>query len=41
MPISGGLMVIYTIKNMYLELAKVLNPELDVEEKVKEDLNSW
>ena len=41
LPISGGLMVIYTVKNLYLELAKVLNPALKVEETVKEDLNTW
>jgi TRAP-type C4-dicarboxylate transport system permease small subunit len=26
MPICGGIMVLYTIKNMYVELAKLLNP---------------
>ena len=34
-------MVVYTIKNMYIELARILNPELKVEERVKEDLNAW
>ena len=41
MPICGGIMLIYTIKNMYIELARILNPELEVEEKEKEDLNTW
>lgn len=41
MPICGGIMVIYTIKNMYIDLARILNPELKVEERVKEDLNAW
>ena len=26
MPITGGIMVIYSLKNMYLELANILNP---------------
>jgi TRAP-type C4-dicarboxylate transport system permease small subunit len=31
MPITGGIMVLYSIKNMVLELAKVANPKLDLE----------
>ena len=31
MPITGGLMVLYSLKNMYLELARVVNPALDIE----------
>ena len=27
MPISGGIMVIYSLKNMYLELDAVLHPQ--------------
>ena len=41
MPICGGIMLIYTIKNMYIELARIVNPGLEVEEKEKEDLNTW
>ena len=38
MPITGGLMVLYSIKNMYLELAKIVNPAADIDAG-KEDLN--
>ena len=31
MPITGGIMVLYTLKNMYLELAKIVNPVLDID----------
>ncbi len=35
MPITGGIMVIYSIKNMYLELARIVNPALDIDESKK------
>jgi TRAP-type C4-dicarboxylate transport system permease small subunit len=38
MPITGAIMVLYSIKNMYFELAKVLNPALDIDAG-KESLN--
>jgi len=38
MPITGGLMLLYSLKNMYLELAKIVNPGLDIDAG-KEDLN--
>ena len=38
MPITGGIMVLYTLKNMYLELASIINPSLVVEQG-REDLN--
>lgn len=38
MPITGGIMVLYTLKNMYLELAAIVNPSLVVEQG-REDLN--
>jgi len=38
MPITGGIMVLYTLKNMYLELAKIVNPDLNIEAG-KENLN--
>jgi len=38
MPITGGIMVLYTLKNMWLELAKIVNPALDIEAG-KENLN--
>ena len=38
MPITGGIMVLYTLKNMYLELASIVNPSLAVEQG-REDLN--
>ena len=38
MPITGGIMVLYTLKNMYLELARIINPSLVVEQG-REDLN--
>ncbi|WP_319244811.1 TRAP transporter small permease subunit [uncultured Propionivibrio sp.] len=41
MPICGAIMLVYTIKNMYIELALILNPDLQVEERVKEDLSAW
>ncbi|WP_305074270.1 TRAP transporter small permease [Propionivibrio sp.] len=31
MPITGGVMVLYSLKNMYLELLKIVNPALDIE----------
>jgi TRAP-type transport system small permease protein len=40
MPISGGIMLLYSLKNMYLELAKIVNPALDINEGGgREDLN--
>jgi TRAP-type C4-dicarboxylate transport system permease small subunit len=38
MPITGGIMVLYTLKNMYLELAAIVNPALAAGQG-KEDLN--
>jgi TRAP-type C4-dicarboxylate transport system permease small subunit len=38
MPITGGIMVLYTLKNMWLELAKIVNPDFDIEAG-KENLN--
>ncbi|MBS1229981.1 MAG: conserved rane protein of unknown function [Proteobacteria bacterium] len=38
MPITGGIMVLYTLKNMYLELASIVNPALVVDQG-REDLN--
>lgn len=38
MPITGGIMVLYSLKNMYLELAKVVNPDLTTPQGRK-DLN--
>ena len=38
MPISGAIMILYSLKNMYFELAKIVNPEIDVDEG-KENLN--
>ena len=38
MPITGGIMLLYSIKNMYFELAKIINPAL-VAEDGKENLN--
>ena len=38
MPITGGIMVLYTLKNMYLELTAIVNPSL-VGGQGKEDLN--
>jgi len=38
MPITGGIMVLYTLKNMWLELAKIVNPDFNIEAG-KEDLN--
>ncbi|MDB5814054.1 MAG: conserved rane protein of unknown function [Rhodocyclales bacterium] len=38
MPITGGIMVLYSLKNMYLELAKIANPALDID-LGREDLN--
>ena len=38
MPITGGIMVLYTLKNMFLELAAIVNPSLVVEQG-REDLN--
>ena len=30
MPFTGAIMVLYSVKNMYLELAKIANPALDI-----------
>jgi TRAP-type C4-dicarboxylate transport system permease small subunit len=30
MPITGIVMILYSLKNMYLELAKIVNPALDI-----------
>ena len=38
MPITGGIMVLYTLKNMYLELAAIVNPARAIGQG-KEDLN--
>lgn len=38
MPITGGLMLLYSLKNMYLELAKIVNPAVDIEAG-RENLN--
>ena len=38
MPITGGIMVLYTLKNMYFELARIVNPALAIEQG-REDLN--
>ena len=38
MPITGGIMVLYTLKNMYLELAAIVNPAR-VADQGKENLN--
>lgn len=38
MPITGAIMVLYSVKNMYLQLAKVINPASSIE-VTKEDLN--
>jgi TRAP-type C4-dicarboxylate transport system permease small subunit len=32
MPITGGIMVLYSIKNMYLELARIVNPAPNIDE---------
>ncbi len=38
MPISGGIMVLYSLKNMYVELYKILHPEANIDDG-REDLN--
>jgi TRAP-type C4-dicarboxylate transport system permease small subunit len=38
MPITGGLMLLYSVKNMYVELARILNPTADADAG-KENLN--
>ena len=38
MPITGGIMVLYSLKNMYLELAIIANPALNID-LGREDLN--
>ena len=38
MPITGAIMIVYSLKNMYLELAKIVDPTLEVE-LGKENLN--
>ena len=35
MPITGGIMVLYSIKNMYFELARIVNPALNLDEGEK------
>ena len=37
MPITGAIMVLYTLKNMYFELARIVNPALNIDAG-KEDL---
>ena len=31
MPITGTIMVLYTLKNMYLELARIVNPAIVID----------
>ena len=38
MPITGGIMVLYSLKNMYLELYKIVRPDANIDEG-REDLN--
>ena len=38
MPISGGIMVLYSLKNMYIELYKIIRPEANIDDG-REDLN--
>ena len=38
MPITGAIMILYSLKNMYFELAKIVNPAIDIDEG-KENLN--
>ena len=38
LPITGGIMLIYSFKNMYLELIKIIKPSLE-DVSMKEDLN--
>jgi TRAP-type C4-dicarboxylate transport system permease small subunit len=38
MPITGAVMILYSLKNMYIELAKIVNPALNIETG-REDLN--
>lgn len=38
MPISGGIMVLYSLKNMYIELYKIIRPDANIDEG-REDLN--
>ncbi|GAA5170265.1 TRAP transporter small permease [Viridibacterium curvum] len=38
MPITGGIMLLYSLKNMYLELAKIINPAAEID-LGREDLN--
>jgi TRAP-type C4-dicarboxylate transport system permease small subunit len=38
MPITSAIMVLYSIKNIYVELARIVNPELNIEAG-KENLN--
>lgn len=38
MPITGGIMILYSLKNMYFELVRIVNPALDLGEE-KENLN--
>ena len=38
MPITGAIMILYSLKNMYLELMKIVKPEMNID-VVREDLN--
>jgi TRAP-type C4-dicarboxylate transport system permease small subunit len=38
MPITGAIMILYSLKNMYVELAKIVNPALDIDAG-RENLN--
>jgi TRAP-type C4-dicarboxylate transport system permease small subunit len=38
MPITGGIMVLYSIKNMYIELVRIIHPDLLLN-KIKENRN--
>lgn len=38
MPITGGIMILYSLKNMFFELAKIVNPEFGVD-AAKQNLN--
>jgi TRAP-type C4-dicarboxylate transport system permease small subunit len=39
MPITGGLMLLYSLKNMYFELTRILNSTMDGDAGKKDDLN--
>ncbi|MEC5386346.1 TRAP transporter small permease [Uliginosibacterium sp. H3] len=38
MPITGAIMILYSLKNMYIELAKIVNPALEIDTG-REELN--